>query len=57
MSPDRLQELIDLAHSDRGNPVNEALIEALDAYIRAATELREIKTRAYNHTPLQGGQA
>ncbi|NTU41669.1 MAG: hypothetical protein HGA78_01175 [Nitrospirales bacterium] len=43
MSPERLQEIIDLAHSDRANPLSEALIEMIDEYCRVVTELQKIK--------------
>jgi len=33
MTQEHLQELIDLAHSDRKNPMSDALIEMIDIYI------------------------
>lgn len=33
MTQEHLQELIDLAHSDRKNPMSDALIEMIDIYM------------------------
>lgn len=43
MTQKRLQEIIDIAHSDRTNPMSNPLIEMIDAYIKIVSELRTLK--------------
>jgi hypothetical protein len=43
MTQERLQKLIDLAHSDRKNPMSDALIEMIDMYIQLNQAIRQIE--------------
>jgi len=43
VTQNRLQEIIDIAHSDRKNPMSDPLIEMIDAYINLVSILRNKK--------------
>ena len=54
MTQERLQEIIDLAHSDRKNPMSDALIHMIDAYIQTSRKLAKCEEMEKKAAAFQG---